>query len=473
MKEGSFQSGDRTVDHALDSAYFIDDTATAESEIEIEEMDVSRIPLPDALPQKLDFKNLPHQVLRSATIDSLLQQNEDLMVRLKVQIRRNADLEEQVQSFKDSSSDVFHEIDRLKDELLIYKEKDRLFAQRNETTEQQLQQLKSKIQFLETQYAELYSAAREKQHKLSEANKLISRHTRYRKALLKVAKNYRSQNVTLTELYTQEKTNIKDLQVKLGDAVDRIQFLNRQHKEDQAHLTESYESQLSGLSAQLKAAQTEMDQMHSIAQQVEDLKDQKITWENERVRLERQISTDRESASKHVRELQEAVAGYRQDAKEKSIKIKGLETDLSTLNESLSTANSTQQALTEQVESLQCLWRDNQNQIDKKDSQIDSLQKLNQQLSQQINSLRKENSDLKNRSENHSFKAEERIKELDSQVKILGKKKVQSENQRFTLKKIEELVAEIQSGFKFKSPEELSSQESSSSISKPEDTTVG
>lgn len=469
MEEGSF----RSVDHALDNAYFIDDTAITESEVEIEEMDVHRIPLPDAVPPKLDFKNLPHQVLRSATIDSLLQQNEDLMVRLKVQIRRNADLEEQVRSFKDSSSDVFHEIDRLKDELLIYKEKDRLFAHRNESTEQQLQQLKSKIQFLETQYAELYSAAREKQHKLNEANKEISRYSRYRNALLKVAKSFRTQTATLTELYTQEKTNTKDLQIKLGDAVDRIQYLNRQHNEDQAHLTQSFESQLADLSEQLKSAHTEIAQLQNVAQQVEDLKDQKITWDNERVRLERQISTDRESAAKHIRELQEALTGYRQDAKEKAIKINSLESDLSSLNESLSTSRSDNEALTEQVESLQCLWRDNQNQIDKKDTQIDSLQKLNQQLSQQINALRKENSDLKNRNESHSFKAEERIKELDSQVKILGTKKAQSENQSFTLKKIEELVAEIQSGFKFKAKEDMVSQDSSSSTSKLEDTTLG
>lgn len=463
MEEGSFRTLGNPVDHALDNAYFIDDSNEV-SATSIDEIDVEKIPLPDAVPSKLDFSKLPPHLMRSATIDSLIRQNEDLMVRLKIQIRRNADLEEQVQNFKDNSSEVFYEIDQLKDELLIYKEKDRLYSHRNQSADEKIKSLTSKIQFLETQYGELYSTARERQQRLAEGERQLKRYQKYRNSVRKVARELRTQVASLTELYTQEKATSKELQIKLGEAADRIQYLNRQNKEDQDHLVQSYESQFNAVKEELNQALEQIESLKKVSIHLESLKDEKIEWNNEKLRLERQMESDREAAGKQIRELQEALMSYRQDSKAKAVQIHNLESDIATSNQSLEALNSEKQALTEQVESLQCLWRDNQNQIEKKEGQIESLQKLNQQLSQQINSLRKENGDLKNKVENQGFKSEERIKELDSQVKVLGRDKVQSENQKKTLGRIENLLAEIQSGFKLKSED----QANSSSVSKDE-----
>ena len=43
-----------------------------------------KIPLPNDLPKKADVSNLPENLLRSRTIDSLTTQNEDLHARLNI-----------------------------------------------------------------------------------------------------------------------------------------------------------------------------------------------------------------------------------------------------------------------------------------------------------------------------------------------------------------------------------------------------
>ncbi len=406
----------------------------------LEQDDVRNIPLPTVVPQKIDFQNLPSHILRSATVDSLLQQNEDLMLRLKVQLRRNSDLEEEVQTLKDNSSDIIYEVDRLRDELLIYREKDKLFSARNVTSQSEVEVLKNKIKFLETQYAELYSASKEKQHQLLSQTQNISRFKKYRKAIRHVAYELRAR-LQLSEAENQKQSQInRDLMSKLGEAGERIQYMNRQITEDRTQLVESYERQLSELNEELTSLRT----VHT---QNEALIEERIEWNNSRVRLERMVQSERENTQKQIRELQETLASYRIDSKERALKIVMLEKEKNELLEEKSHFTSEQQAMIEQVESLQVLWRDNQNQIEKMTSQIESLQKLNQQLSQQVNQFRKENMDIRNKTESSSFKDAERIRELSTQVQLMAAKKYKSLQEQESLEKIEHLLTEIQSGF--------------------------
>ncbi len=58
--------------------------------------DVIPIPLPNELPAALNLQHLPSQVLHSSTVETLIGQNEDLMARLKVNLRRNSLLEQKL-----------------------------------------------------------------------------------------------------------------------------------------------------------------------------------------------------------------------------------------------------------------------------------------------------------------------------------------------------------------------------------------
>ena len=76
MKEGSFDSQFQGQIPNLDFS-----TSTA-------------IKTPDQVPERIDLSQVPSQVLKSNVMESLISQNDDLMARLTVSLRRISLLEE-------------------------------------------------------------------------------------------------------------------------------------------------------------------------------------------------------------------------------------------------------------------------------------------------------------------------------------------------------------------------------------------
>src|SRR4051812_21731739 len=54
------------------------------------------VPLPTQVPTPPNLSQLPSEVLHSGTVETLIAHNEDLIARLKVNLRRNALLEQQI-----------------------------------------------------------------------------------------------------------------------------------------------------------------------------------------------------------------------------------------------------------------------------------------------------------------------------------------------------------------------------------------
>ena len=77
------------------------------------------------------------------------------------------------------------------------------------------------------------------------------------------------------------------------------------------------------------------------------------------------------------------------------------------------------QRLREQVESLQVLWAQKQKELDQVEEKNRALQKLNQSLSLNLNSQRKEISVLKLDMEKDGFSAQEKIKALLAEIQML------------------------------------------------------
>src|SRR6185437_9717415 len=57
---------------------------------------VRQIPLPNQMPKGLEFSEIPASILKTATMETLLSQNEDLMARLSVALRKGNALEDQM-----------------------------------------------------------------------------------------------------------------------------------------------------------------------------------------------------------------------------------------------------------------------------------------------------------------------------------------------------------------------------------------
>lgn len=394
------------------------------------ENEAEKIPLPNQIPPPFNVSHLPQAVLRSAAVESLLHQNEDLMARLNIQLRRNAQLEEDLSRLQNTSGVSDFRIQKLEDELLIYREKDRLVSQRTSDAGREISELNGRIRFLETQYAELYATSKKTQEEIIQKNHQLEckmmRLLRYRTRIRDIHQYQKDNRITS-----------KLLNAKLAEATERLQQTYSVSRQE----INQYKDEVFRL-------QSEVAKKQSLHLEIEALKDERATWHNQTIHAQRSLETDRQNSQNQIRQLQESLTAFRKEAKDKTLIITQHERDLLFLNDENAQVKKDNQVLLEQVESLQCLWRDNQNQLEKMESQIQALQKLNQHLSLQINQNRKEHSDYQNLKDSESFQANEKIKELSAQVKTLGNDRTRLEKE--TLTKIEGLISDIHLGLQSK-----------------------
>ena len=86
-------------------------------------MDINTIPLPDQLPQKLDVNSLSKNLLESQAVENLIAQNDDLMARLSVNLKRILKMEQINRDEINKNKELIQKVEHLSDQVLILKEK--------------------------------------------------------------------------------------------------------------------------------------------------------------------------------------------------------------------------------------------------------------------------------------------------------------------------------------------------------------
>ena len=98
---------------------------------------VSSIPLPDEMPAKRDLSHLPKEILKSTTVENLISQNEDLMARLKVTLRRLSALENENQRVIEEANKIKLSQSSVSDQIMVYKEKDSMWKSKVDHAERE------------------------------------------------------------------------------------------------------------------------------------------------------------------------------------------------------------------------------------------------------------------------------------------------------------------------------------------------
>ena len=103
-----------------------------------ENISTNNIPLPDQLPAKPQLSHIPSEILKSSTIETLISQNEDLMSRLKITIRRLQLLENENQELGQEILQTKKAYNAMKDQLSIEEDKDQNWKDKIRQLEQEL-----------------------------------------------------------------------------------------------------------------------------------------------------------------------------------------------------------------------------------------------------------------------------------------------------------------------------------------------
>lgn len=368
------------------------------SDIDFEEdFEIRKTPLPSEIPAPIQLNALPESLGKSGVIEALMSQNDDLMSRLGVALRRIAQLEDLVTGTETENKNLQAKYESLKDQVLVFKEKARLISERKNNEEFDFNSLKEQLQIMEIRYSELYQNQQAKEAKwLSENSKQAaenSRLNRYRNRILRVARSLQSKHKTLaasqralTEKASQKESLYETMKTHLLEATEHIQ---KQKQE--------YDQELNALKSQFEASQTLVQKLTLEKEELEAVSENNVRLENEIVLHERKFEDYQLKTSTEITDLQSSMARYRNEAKELALTIETQQSEIEEKSQIIGDLNKESFALKEQVENLQALWKEQQRKLEKHIEKNTSLQKLNQELSLAINQYRRDLRDARER----------------------------------------------------------------------------
>lgn len=344
---------------------------------------VKSIPLPNQLPKGMDFSEIPVTALKSSMLETLISQNEDLMARLSISLRRASEQEEKIGGFEREAQSMRTRFETLKEQYLVLFEKDRLASQRTTQLHEENIALKLQVAKLEKGYTDIFVQAQAFQRRLQHLE-------RYRARVRKATQSLRSR---LREL--------KHLREQLTES-----------RQQQLSIIQSYESKIS-------EAREQVEMLRDKAAQRDRLFDENVQLENNLVFERRQFISHRDDVQNRMDQLTQEAANLRVELKEVLVDRESKSQELQQLRGELPSLRQTNDKLIEQVESLQALWSHKQREFEQLMEKNGNLQKLNQSISLTLNQQRKEIQSLNQELETERFSAQAKVKTLMQEIEML------------------------------------------------------
>ena len=412
-----------------------------------DEFEVRQIPIPSEMPAPIKHDDFSQNVKRSSAVEALIQQNDDLMSRLSVSLRRIADLEDNIQSQTLENGRYKSRYENLKDQVLVLKEKAKILTERKGAEASEIQEYKDQIKLLEIRYSELYESSQKKETgflvAISKNNKLVARLTRYRKRVREAVMNikesaaeHRLENEKLNKRVISQETTIADLRKNLLESTDYIRNSSKEHENELSRLVQKFENELQAKETTLQKLMADNQSLEARRDEFQDALGKMTDLENDLVLKDRRFEEFRMQSATEMADLQKSLTRYRHESKEFALELEDKKEELKETAQVMSEAREENFRLNEQVENLQSLWRDQQAKLEKTSAKNTSLQKLNQEMSMAINQYRRDIRELREQID------QDYIQSKDSNDTTDTEKKTNPE----LLEKIDRVLANMQIG---------------------------
>lgn len=375
------------------------------------------IPLPTEVPPPPKLENIPTEILHSATVEMLIQQNEDLSSRLKVNLRRNSQLEQRIIDYDKQISDLNRQRDNVLAQIDIVKEKEKIWSNQKENQLKQHESLQKESELLELRYNELYSSTQQqtqshrqelidsqkKLRKLEQKIKIYHRirtrsKDKLRQLLLKLAKNL---HLSQSRLNQSENTNrilkkhFSELQKDVSEkeqlfkeqlqnlkTTSKQQLLEMDHRLTQVNERsqqfqidrETLESELEQIQIQLHEEKKNRIQLQEVSKELSEKRNEIVKMRRENKDLVEKNQETHEQQRQEIKDLKQALN------KEKQAQEIGTQT-IQTCEKKILELSRDNKELSTQLNALQNLWMESQEKLEKEELRSQALEKINRELS--------------------------------------------------------------------------------------------
>ncbi len=355
---------------------------------------VKHIPLPNQLPKGLDFSEIAPNAIKSSTIETLINQNEDLMARLTVILRKNNELEDKVGELETENKAIRARFETIKDQFMVLQEKDRMSVGRALQLTDENKTLKTQVEKLERLYADVFIQAQTFQRRLTLLERHRARARQAAKGLQKKAKH------------------LLRAEQELSSTREELQTLRQVWQAQHMQVINNYEAKLADV-------KSEIDTLRGRASDRDTLLEEKLKLENTLVFTQRQNATRMQEYQETIDSLQSEGSSVRQELKKLIVEHESQSQEVTKLRSENQIVRREQDSLVEQVESLQALWNHKQKEFEQAEEKNRSLQKLNQNISITLNQQRKEIQNLQTELDKERFAFSEKIKTLSTELQML------------------------------------------------------
>jgi chromosome segregation ATPase len=344
------------------------------------------ISLPNELPKRNDYSHLPADLLKTTTIENLISQNEDLMARLKVSLRRLSILEIENKNMNEEMNRVRLTHSSFTDQLLILKEKDSIW--------------KSKVDQAEKDREIQTERATAMENRLRGALSELARHIKYHDRIKTQVKPYisqlkeysKTQELKVKELegsQAQREAQLRDLRNQMLEVAKNSRYQVESSERKSIEMVGFYEEQLESLkreNAALKQSQNELEiktvKLSAALERQDALENEVITLrrtkEEMKERLERELENQKNRMQDIIRQNQKLGVEHA------DLQVRVIEDA-----EQLQKLEKENFQLREQLESLRYMWNAKNEENEKMKLAAGALERLNIELSQKLSELRK------------------------------------------------------------------------------------
>ena len=375
------------------------------------------VPLPTEIPTPPSMDQLPLDILHSATVEMLIQQNDDLSSRLKVNIRRNSQQEQKILELKQELINFERRNENLQAQNQIVKEKEHIWTRQKEEQNRKVEATTKEMDLLQLRYNELYTTSKQRQKELysqvSEKNNIISAlekkiltfhrirsraKDRLRTFLLQTAQSiHHKQNASakvlqqnqmlkyqfekLSNEVTQQESNFREnleeiktlSEKKITELTERISQLNETIKVSDTKFID-LKKETDDLLTQLREEQKGRARISTLSKEVGELKNESLTSKRKYIDIIKQLEQTRSFDLEKINQLKSTNKDTLKQLNEQTSSLKMCEEKLIELSQD-------NKDLSSQLESLQNLWIEAQNKLEKEQLKRSTLEKINKELS--------------------------------------------------------------------------------------------
>ncbi len=333
--------------------------------------------------QTFEFKSIPRDVRKSGTVEALIAQNEDLMARLKVNIRRMTSLEDENKALQQDVKDLKLSYASVSDQMLVWKEKERIWKEKHKGMENELRTFQERFPEYQRLEAQVERLKRYQERVKSTIKPYLAQLKEY-------ASGLHMQVQALNQELNVKEATASNLQHQIEALKEERDQLARFYEMNQNSLIENFEREKTSLSREIESLNESNQALELRTQNLDRSLERQDELENLVVSLRRNKEDFQKEVQAELEHLRNLTREMKTKQTENQLSMGDLQTERDQLKAQVQSLLTSREELEEQMTSLRYMWTTKSEENEKLKISMASLEKLNLELSSKLNDLRKQ-----------------------------------------------------------------------------------